>query len=135
MPSAFLASASENFWAFLTVCVSGPRTSVTKPSRSGKHLVGAGEDVLRRLQQIGDRRRVGDDFGDRAGSFSASSRSLGSLGLAPFSSMLAWPVRPARPISAWVDLVIGVSRSICGVGDGDGRIVDVDVDAPARRQP
>ena len=43
---------------------------------------------------------------------SASSSRLGSFRSAPFSSILAWPVRPAMPISAWVDLVIGVSRSI-----------------------
>ena len=42
-----------------------PRASPTNPP-VGKHAVGALEDVLRGLQQVGHRRRIGDDLGDRA---------------------------------------------------------------------
>ena len=111
MPSAFLASASENFCAFWTVCGQRPAHVLGEAFELGKHVVGAGEDVLRRLQKIGHRRRIGGDLGDRAFLFRLVEQ-VGFLGSAPFSSMLAWPVRPARPMSACVDLVIGVSRSI-----------------------
>ena len=66
-PSALLASASENFCVFSTVCGQRPAHVLGEALELVQHVVGALEDVLRGLQQIGDRRRIGGDFGNRAG--------------------------------------------------------------------
>ena len=129
MPSAFAASASENFFAFSAVCVSGPRTSLGKSFEFGQHIVGAREDVLRRLQQVRHRRRVGGDFRD----------ALVPLGLVEQIGLrevgaLELDVRLSGQAG---DADVGLRRLgdrrqpvDLGVGDGDGRVEHVDVDAP-----
>ena len=123
-----LASASREFLGVLDG-VGERRANVGDEALEvGQHLVGPREDILRGFQQIGDGRRVGGDLGDPAAFLGLVEQlRLVQIGALQLDLGLAGETGNAD---------IGLGRFgdrrqpvDLGIGDGDRRVVDVDIDA------